>query len=163
MVTTRLPSPSSWGRNAANPTWIPLVGGIRPLNLPVAGSSVGCAAALLSTVPFAASNSCGASSPTTSWPDEACGDVVFVMRADSSELGPDFVEFTSNELLAFVRRTHPTVAPESPTRIMRELRDKKKINYRSVKRAKSLYRILPLDAPREEESQQLDLLEGEMS
>jgi len=74
-----------------------------------------------------------------------------------------FVEFTSNELLAFVRRTHPTVAPESPTRIMRELRDKKKINYRSVKRAKALCRILPLDAPREEESQQLDLLEGEMS
>jgi hypothetical protein len=73
-----------------------------------------------------------------------------------------FVEFTSNELLAHVRKTHPTVAPESPTRIMRGLRSEGEINYESIKRAKALYRILPVGAPAEEDPQ-LDLLDGELS
>ena len=73
-----------------------------------------------------------------------------------------FVEFTSNELLDYVKKTHPTVAPESPTRIMRALRSEGAINYRSVKRAKALYLILPLGAPRKEPPRQLELLGDEL-
>lgn len=36
------------------------------------------------------------------------------------------------------------VAPGSPDRVMRDLRQRKKINYVLVNRAKSLYRALPL-------------------
>ena len=45
---------------------------------------------------------------------------------------------------------------------MRGLRGEGEINYESVKRAKALYRILPVGAPAEEDPQ-LDLLDGELS
>lgn len=42
------------------------------------------------------------------------------------------------------------VAPGSPDRVMRDLRQRNRINYELLNRAKSLYRALPLDTIQEE-------------
>lgn len=38
-------------------------------------------------------------------------------------------EFTANELFGFVRQHHPNVAPDSPRRILTDLRERGFINY----------------------------------
>ena len=76
------------------------MGGIAAVNSPVATSTFGSWAAVFSVEPFAASNAWGESTPVTSWRELARGVTFFVMRVDSSELGPDFTEFTSNAVTA---------------------------------------------------------------
>jgi hypothetical protein len=54
------------------------------------------------------------------------------------------VEFHVAELLTYVRTRVPDLAPDSPGRIMRDLRAKNLISYEVVNRRDSLYRILPV-------------------
>jgi len=75
---------------------MPSVGGAGPENFPVVASIVGGAALGLSgtlSVPISAS---GDSWPVATCADAARGMTALVMRADSSDVGPDFSEFTSN-------------------------------------------------------------------
>ena len=53
-------------------------------------------------------------------------------------------EFTATELRQYVQRHSFGTAPSSADRVMRQLRQQKKINYILVNRAKSLYWALPL-------------------
>lgn len=50
--------------------------------------------------------------------------------------------FTAPELHRVIREKHPSLAPDSPGRIMRLLRAEGLINYRVVSRKDSLYEIL---------------------
>lgn len=49
-------------------------------------------------------------------------------------------EFYLNDLTDFVRKSLPSVAPDSAGRIMRDLKRAKAVNYK-VDRARSLYRV----------------------
>jgi len=69
--------------------------------------------------------------------------------------------FTSDELLEYCRQAVIKVAPESPGRIMRDLKEHKKLNYRVIDRSKGLYEFRPLDEPTPPDPQ-LDLLEDEL-
>jgi hypothetical protein len=55
-------------------------------------------------------------------------------------------EFTAGDLRAYISYQVGQVAPGSPDRILRDLRQRGVINYELVSRAKSLYRALPLIA-----------------
>ena len=75
-------------------------------------------------------------------------------RLDSGE-----VDFHMEGLVAYVRRDVPSVAPDSASRILRDLRRPRgEVNYVVVSRHNSHYRCLPLDieppedAPDEDES-----------
>ena len=100
MVSVKVPVSRTSGRNAARPRTTPSVGGIGPENSPVAGSSVGSGAFGLSTVPSVAIRFSGESRPAETWADGARGVTARVIRADSSDVGPDLSEFTSNAVTA---------------------------------------------------------------
>jgi hypothetical protein len=53
-------------------------------------------------------------------------------------------EFHASDLLAFVNRLIPGVAPDSPLRVLRSYRLEGRVNFCVVDRSKSLYRALPL-------------------
>ncbi len=55
-------------------------------------------------------------------------------------------EFTAQQLVRYVALRHP-MAPDSPSRILRALRQAGEVNYVVVNRAASQYRALPLAAP----------------
>jgi hypothetical protein len=57
------------------------------------------------------------------------------------EAVPPSREFSMTELLAFVRR-ETGVAPDSPSRVLRSLRQRGKCQYRVTDRAKSAYFLL---------------------
>lgn len=58
-------------------------------------------------------------------------------------------EWHVEELRRFVfDKVNGYVAPASPDRILRDLRQKGRVNYVVVSRAKSLYRSLPMTQPR---------------
>lgn len=65
--------------------------------------------------------------------------------------------FHNQDLLVYVR-THigEAIAPDSPGRILRELRQRRQLNYRVVNRRASQYEFLPLDP-----IYKSDLFEGE--
>lgn len=52
-------------------------------------------------------------------------------------------EFHAEELLAAVRSVLSDVAPDSPSRILRDLRRQGLVNYVLVNRRQSLYRLMP--------------------
>ena len=52
-------------------------------------------------------------------------------------------EFHAEELLAAVRAVLSDVAPDSPSRILRDLRRQGLVNYVLVNRRQSLYRLMP--------------------
>ena len=56
----------------------------------------------------------------------------------------DNPEFHMEELLGYVS-DHVDVAPDSPGRILRNLRAEKKLNYAVVNRKQSLYKLVPLE------------------
>jgi hypothetical protein len=59
--------------------------------------------------------------------------------------------FFMQELTSFVeRRVGGHLAPDSPGRILRQLRQQKLLNYTVVSRRQSLYRIVPLKRPAEQ-------------
>jgi hypothetical protein len=55
--------------------------------------------------------------------------------------------FRGDELLAWVRARCAEIAPDSPGRILRNLRAQQQINYRLISRARSLYWALPHEGP----------------
>lgn len=55
-------------------------------------------------------------------------------------------EFRMNDLADYVRGALPFVVVESAGRIMRDLRTAKALNYEVVSRARSLYRVLEMEA-----------------
>lgn len=55
-------------------------------------------------------------------------------------------EFTAQELRSAVLNIIPAIAPGSPDRILRALRQQKKINYVLISRVRSRYKAIPLDA-----------------
>lgn len=55
----------------------------------------------------------------------------------------DGAKFHMSELTAYVR-ARAGIAPDSPGRILRDLRQKKQINYRVINRAESLYELLAI-------------------
>lgn len=57
-------------------------------------------------------------------------------------------EFHVEELRAYVERVVGKTAPASADRILRDLRQRKVINYVVVSRSQSLYRALPLEDER---------------
>lgn len=59
-------------------------------------------------------------------------------------LAGGFPEFTSKHLSEWVRKSVPDVAPESPQRVLRHLRDVGVVNYECVNRRQSRYRFLQL-------------------
>jgi hypothetical protein len=52
--------------------------------------------------------------------------------------------FHMEDLMEYVRARVPNIAPDSSSRIMRDLRQKGRINYRVVSRRNSLYEILEM-------------------
>jgi hypothetical protein len=60
------------------------------------------------------------------------------------KLDSDDPEFHMDELLNHVDRNVIAVAPDSPGRIMRDLRQHRLVNYEVVNRRQSLYRALPV-------------------
>jgi hypothetical protein len=50
-------------------------------------------------------------------------------------------EFYASDLRGFVQRSVGMIAPESPGRILRELRKQGRVDYEVVSRAGSLYRV----------------------
>ena len=60
-------------------------------------------------------------------------------------------EFHVEDLRKYVyANVNGYVAPASPDRILRDLRQRKHVNYEVVSRSKSLYRVLPLESPKQE-------------
>lgn len=60
-------------------------------------------------------------------------------------------EFHVEDLRKYVyENVRGYVAPASPDRILRDLRQRKQVNYEVVSRRKSLYRVLPLESPKQE-------------
>ncbi|KKL51677.1 hypothetical protein LCGC14_2293130 [marine sediment metagenome] len=60
-------------------------------------------------------------------------------------------EFYMEELRGYVeRRVRGTMAPDSPGRILRQLRQQRQLNYRVISRSKSLYRVVPVERPAEQ-------------
>lgn len=58
-------------------------------------------------------------------------------------------EWHVEELRRFVfDKVNGYVAPASPDRMLRDLRQKGRVNYVVISRAKSLYRSLPMEQPR---------------
>ena len=55
-------------------------------------------------------------------------------------------EFFISEPTQYVWRTAPQVAPDSPRRVLSELKDDGKVNYKLVKRSESRYRVLAVEA-----------------
>lgn len=72
--------------------------------------------------------------------------------------GRGMVRFTSDELLEYCRAKLTKVAPESPTRIMRDLKQSGELNYHVIDRSRGLYEFRPLNEPAPV-NPQLDLLE----
>jgi len=59
--------------------------------------------------------------------------------------------FHMQELLQFVEEgVSGKVAPDSPGRILRQLRQQRLLNYEVVSRRQSLYRVLPVERPAEQ-------------
>lgn len=56
--------------------------------------------------------------------------------------GAIFLRFRMGDLLAFVRAADPTIAPDSPSRVLRELRARGLVSYRVVSRRESLYELV---------------------
>ena len=52
------------------------------------------------------------------------------------------VMFNAAELRAHVTRAVPTIAPESPGRILRDLKARGVVDYELVSRSRSLYRVV---------------------
>ena len=52
------------------------------------------------------------------------------------------VMFYAVELRAYVTRVCPSIAPESPGRVLRELKARGVVRYELVSRAQSLYRVV---------------------
>lgn len=52
--------------------------------------------------------------------------------------------FTADQLRRFVLFHEPATAPASPDRILRQLRQQGRLNYRVVNRRQSLYEALPV-------------------
>jgi len=50
--------------------------------------------------------------------------------------------FCAAELRGYVTQRHPLIAPESPGRILRELKKRGVVDYELVSRAQSLYRMV---------------------
>ncbi len=71
-----------------------------PENSPVAGLSVGRGAVGSNTVPSVAISCNAESRPTDTCAEGARGVTARVTRGDSSDVGPDFSEFTSNAVTA---------------------------------------------------------------
>lgn len=61
-----------------------------------------------------------------------------------TRLGDD-TDFHMEDLVSFVRAQIPNVAPDSASRILRDLKHKGVLNYVVLSRSKSLYRLLPLE------------------
>ncbi|KKL12521.1 hypothetical protein LCGC14_2534910 [marine sediment metagenome] len=59
--------------------------------------------------------------------------------------------FYMEDLRRFVeRRLDGAIAPDSPGRILRQLRQQKLLNYKIVSRRQSLYRVVPVERPAEQ-------------
>jgi hypothetical protein len=56
-------------------------------------------------------------------------------------LGEGRPQFNMRELTSYVRRCVGEIAPDSPGRILRELRQKNQLNYKLVSRHASLYLV----------------------
>jgi len=60
-------------------------------------------------------------------------------------------EFYMEELRGYVeKRVQGTIAPDSPGRILRQLRQQQQLNYKVISRSKSLYRVVPVERPAEQ-------------
>ena len=53
-------------------------------------------------------------------------------------------EFHAEDLRRFVRRLDPAIAPGSPDRVLRAMRQRGELNYQIVNRSQSLYRFTPI-------------------
>ena len=99
MVT--VPPVMIWAANTARPVTTPFVGGMGPVNMPVRESILGSAAFGLSVAPPAESSLGLVIEPAAVWPAVWRGVAVLsVVLGDSSELGPERSEFTSNAVTA---------------------------------------------------------------
>lgn len=55
-------------------------------------------------------------------------------------------DFTADDLRRYVAIAVPGIAPDSPSRILRELRKQGRVDYEVVSRAQSLYRVVAVRA-----------------
>ena len=59
--------------------------------------------------------------------------------------------FHMEDLREFVEQgVEGKIAPDSPGRILRQLRQQRLLNYRVISRSKSLYRVVPVERPAEQ-------------
>ena len=59
--------------------------------------------------------------------------------------------FFMEELRSYVERNlADCIAPDSPGRILRQLRQQRQLNYKVVLRRQSLYRVVPVERPAEQ-------------
>ena len=60
-------------------------------------------------------------------------------------------EFYMEDLRGYVeKRVQGAIAPDSPGRILRQLRQQRQLNYKVISRSKSLYRVVPVERPAEQ-------------
>ena len=59
-------------------------------------------------------------------------------------VSPTGRDWHMEELRRFVLQYVPEIAPDSPGRILRQMRQEKSLNYENVDRAQSLYRFIPI-------------------
>ncbi len=63
-----------------------------------------------------------------------------ILRFTASQHGP----FRADDLRAFVTAAVGTVAPGSADRVLRDLRQRRKVDYKVINRRQSLYELVPL-------------------
>lgn len=61
-------------------------------------------------------------------------------------LAQETVRFHASDLCKFVIDQMPNIAPDSPSRILRDLRRKQQIDYKVISRKDSLYEVIFVDA-----------------
>jgi len=59
-------------------------------------------------------------------------------------------QFHMEQLLLYIQGNLGMIAPDSPGRILRQLRQQGLLNYTVVSRRQSLYRVVPVERPAEQ-------------